>query len=388
MIGQLPIEAGGNYTTGAANVVYELSKTNVDGIMLFTFGTNIADKKAHKLSLYPNQYLGYRYSIVSFLIKAISHPFHTIKQWKHFKNVDHANPLRYFFYQYNIYRAIKLVRPNVIHVHSLANLSATKFAIGNLRIPILLTCHGIFYRGDKADKRGRDIWRGNIGLADVYSGLTQESKREYEQYLGIDSDRVTVIPNGVDCSKFFYSPEARTTIRKQMNISDDCIVFITVASVQKRKGQFQFIKLLEDINITYQYWIVGKGEDEDIIKQYVREHGMINRIRLLGFKDSKQLYQYYSAADIYAHVSEKEGQALSELEANATGLRTIINKQIVGTIANDPTLSNYFILDMDDFDVNKMKEWIFAGIGTSRKSNHKFSWDAIAEKYACLYKNC
>ena len=57
-----------------------------------------------------------------------------------------------------------------------------------------------------------------------------------------------------------------------MHVDKNCVVFITVASVQKRKGQFNFVKLLEHLNIPYQYWIVGRGEDEDIIKQYVAEH--------------------------------------------------------------------------------------------------------------------
>ena len=41
IIGQLPKEIGGNYTTGAANVVYELSKQREDGVLYYTYGTNI-----------------------------------------------------------------------------------------------------------------------------------------------------------------------------------------------------------------------------------------------------------------------------------------------------------------------------------------------------------
>ena len=35
LIGQLPKEIGGNYTTGAANVVYELSKQREDGVLYY-----------------------------------------------------------------------------------------------------------------------------------------------------------------------------------------------------------------------------------------------------------------------------------------------------------------------------------------------------------------
>lgn len=50
IIGQLPKEIGGNYTTGAANVVYELSKQREDGVLYYTYGTNITDSAAIKAS--------------------------------------------------------------------------------------------------------------------------------------------------------------------------------------------------------------------------------------------------------------------------------------------------------------------------------------------------
>ena len=48
LIGQLPKEIGGNYTTGAANVVYELSKQREDGVLYYIYGTNITDSAAIK----------------------------------------------------------------------------------------------------------------------------------------------------------------------------------------------------------------------------------------------------------------------------------------------------------------------------------------------------
>lgn len=387
VIGQLPKEVGGNYTTGAANVIYELSKQKFVGCEYFTFGTNIPNDKAIAASTYPFQYIGYKKSFKALVKMLFAHPIKTLKKSYHFKMIDGENPLRLLFYEENIKNAIRKTSPDIIHVHSITNLSATHFAIEGKNTPIILTCHGIFYRGDPNDKKNKRKYHGNLKYASAYTGLTQESIIEYERFLGIDRSRVTIIPNGVDCKKFFYSVSERETLRKTYNVSNDCIVFITVASIQPRKGQFDFVKILERTDYNYQYWIIGNGTDAEIIKKYIEEHGMQSKVILLGYKGADELYKYYSAADIYAHVSKKEGQALSELEANATGLRTIVNKSIVGTIANDVNKSCYHIINMEDPDMISLNEWIESGKDDIRSSKATFDWRIIAEKYNKLYKS-
>lgn len=385
IIGQLPKEIGGNYTTGVANVVYELSKQKICDIEFYTFGTNISNTSAKKSSMYRNQYIGYQFNIPRIMLYLLSHPLDSLKHIKHYIYVDHQNFLRYMFYEDNIRNAIKIINPDIIHVNSLGNVSATKYALGKRRIPILLTCHGIFFRGNKEDTVNKDRTLGNIMLADVYSGLTKESLEEYESILGVPNNKVTIIPNGVDCKKFYFSQEDRVKIREDYGVNDYTIVFITVASLQKRKGQLDFLLILSQLDLDYQYWIVGKGDDEDTINLFVEEHRMQDKVLLLGYKTSEELYKYYSAADIYAHSSWKEGQALSELEANATGLRTIVNKAIVGTIASDISSDEYYIIDFDNVNLDSLSNWILKQRG-KRQSRKTFDWRVIAEKYASLYK--
>lgn len=385
MIGQLPKEIGGNYTTGAANVVYELSKHKAQFIELYTLGTNISAKTAKKVSLYKNQYIGYSIRPFAMIWRLIKNPISSIKSLVHYKKVDNQSPIRYFIYEENIARAIKAVSPEIIHVNSIGNISPAHFALGGMNIPILLTCHGIFYRGDTADKIGRRRYLGNISFADAYSGLTEESVNEYEMFLGVPKEKVSVIPNGVDCNKFYFSLEDRKIIRKKYNISDSCNVFITVASIQERKGQLEFIKLLSKLDIEYQYWIIGRGPDEDTVKEFVASNNLEKKIKFFGYLNSSQLYKYYSAADFYAHPSWKEGQALSELEANATGLRTIVNKAVVDTIASDLNSEDYYVVDFINLDLSSLYSWIKLKRG-NRASRTNFHWEVISEKYANLYR--
>lgn len=386
IIGQLPKEAGGNYTTGAAKVVYELSKQHVEGVTLFTFATNTPEVNARMSSTYPNQYIGYKKGIIGLLMDFVLHPARTFKEWYHYRHIDHQNPLRVAFYKTNIRRAIKLVNPDLIHVNSIGNVSSTRFAMEGQRIPLLLTCHGIFYRGDVNDVKGRDLYQGNLPLCDYYTGLTEESRHEFSVILGVPPKKYTIIPNGVDTTKFYFSEEWRNRIRKEYGIGDNTIVFITVASLQERKGQLAFIKILEQLDIDYQYWLVGLGSDKELIEKYVADYHLKDKVKLLGYRNSDELYKYYSAADVYAHPSWKEGQALSEIEAYSTGLRTLVNTAIKGTLIDDPATEHYCLVDFTSPNYDSIRSWIYAGKGKARISKQKYDWGNIMNRYAALYK--
>jgi len=385
IVGQLPNEVGGNYTTGAAKVVYEISKQRTDGVTSYTYATNTRAENARKISSYDNEYIGYKLMIGRIISSILLHPRRSFMEWKHYRKIDHANPFRYAFYKSNLEKAINVVQPDIIHVNSIGNISPVHYALKGKRIPILLTCHGIFYRGDKNDTIEYDRYMGNIEFADAYTGLTQESLSEFSDILGVDMSKVTVIPNGVDCSKFYYSEEERGKVRHEHNVQTDTKVFLTVASIQERKGQMIFLQLLESLDINYQYWIIGMGPDFQKLTDYCKKNGIAKKVKLLGYRNSDQLYKYYSAADIYAHPSLKEGQALSEIEAYTTGLRTIVNKKIVGTVITDVTTDNYYVLDFEKYDACDFVNWINKDI-SERKTRTKYDWSEIAKRYADLYR--
>ena len=387
MIGQLPKTVGGKYTTGAANVIYELSKQTNDSVKLFTFATNAKEGFVSHYCCYSNQYMGYSFnSVLSLLEDLLLHPIRTFREYRHYIVTDHQSPIRYAFYKANIKRAIRIVKPELIHVHSIGNVSPTRFAMKGKCIPLLLTCHGIFYRGDMGDNIGRDRYSGNLPLCDYYTGLTEEARHEFTDILGVPPEKYTIIPNGVDTKRFFYSEEWRNRLRKEMGIKDSTRVLITVASLQERKGQLAFIKILEHLDFDYQYWLVGLGPDKEAIESFVAEHQLEEKVKVLGFRNSDELYKYYSAADIYAHLSWKEGQALCEIEAYACGLRTIVNKAVAGTIVGDITdKCLYHVIDFENIQLRELTEWIQL-TPSSRKSRSNYDWRSIMDRYGIVYK--
>jgi glycosyltransferase involved in cell wall biosynthesis len=387
-ISQLPLEVGGNYTTGAANAVYELSCQSVEGVQQYMYGTNIKDKVARRLCKYPKQYMGYRMSLLTIITNVISHPIDTINEWKFYHNICHENPIRMEFYKANIKRAIYGTKPDIIHIHG-SGMAPLYFAAKNLEIPILRTYHGMVFKndGNKKYQKVGDEAIGTRSFANFYTALTEENKKEVEN-LGIASDKISIIPNGCDARKFHYDEAERFRIRKEQNVGTNTKVFITVGLLIDRKGQMSFLKILEKSGIDYQYWLFGKGPDYDVIKDYVKAHGLESKIRLFGQINGNELYMYLSAADVYAHASTTEGQSLAEIEAFSTGLRIIVNSLISGTVVGDSKNDKdiYYTMDFSKPDFSSLISWLNDN-HKERTSRPYVDWSFIANQYGELYKS-
>lgn len=382
-IAQLPTEVGGTYTSGIARVAYELSKQSVDGVETYMYATNISSKNAVKISRYTNQYIGYVIKPFSILLEILRHPKRTIKQWLFYKNKSYENPIRFEFLRYNIKRAIEITKPDLIHMHS-GGIDALYFA-NETKIPVILTLHGMMWDGDEQDFKTKNRYLNNLPLVDYYTGLNKEVKRKMARF-DLPEDKITLIPNGIDSSKFYFSPEKRLEFRKKYDVEEDCIVFITVGLVIDRKGQYDTLKILESLGIRYQYWIMGKGPDCESIQQYISVNHLEKKVRLFGYISDKDLYQYHSAADIYAHASTMEGQSLAEIEAFLTGLRVLVRKEIAGTVVGDAYKDhfNYFILDYDNVSSDSLKLWLIQ-CNKNRSSKQKYDWSVIQKQYVDLY---
>jgi len=389
-IGQLPKEMGGNYTTGIARVVGELSKQKFDDDEIFLYGTNIPEKKAKKLCNYLHQYMGYRINPFGMVLDMFKNPMRTWKAWHNYKKYTNANVLHMEFFRYNFKKAIDIVRPDLIHFHG-SGLIAMHYANLETEIPILLTLHGLMWCGEDIDTPQEIFWKKNaqitLPLANYYTTLNQKALGKMLK-LGVEHNKITIIPNGVDSKKFYFSSSKRKEFRDSYQVGQNTIVFITVGLVVDRKGQFSFLKILESLNIDYQYWIIGNGPDFNMIKDYIQNKGLEQKVKLLGYISDIDLYQYHSAADIYAHASTVEGQALSEIEAYSTGLRIIVNKLISDTVIGDAEKDSdkYYIADFDNINPSEIIGWIKKETD-ERTSVQKFDWSTIAQRYAEVYFN-
>ena len=296
-----------------------------------------------------------------------------------------VNPFRFFFYEVNFGRAIRHYNPDIIHVHGLTQYMSTFYASEG-KVPIVATLHGYWHSSEEEDQ----LTFATMPFVNNITTLTTMAKEDIIHDFPKEYKHFDIVANGADTNKFFFSQSKREEIRRQLGIDDKTTVFITVASIQERKGQLRFIKFLNESHIQdYRYLIVGKGDDHYIeeMKHYIEEHLLSEKVSLLGYVNNSDMYSYYSASDVYAHVSTNEGQSLSEMEAASTGLRVVVNEPLVGTLPDDISDkdSTFYVLDYGAVDYGGFIKWTKEG-AEKRHSVNYYSWHKIVEKYYDVYK--
>lgn len=143
---------------------------------------------------------------------------------------------------------------------------------------------------------------------------------------GCDQAKIVTHYYGTDCKKFYY---------KRIYADKSEVIILILASLVPQKGHMfllRSIKKLIDKEIkNFKLRIVGVGELENELKQYVEENNMQNWIQFVGVIKyaSDEMLSEYHTADIFVHPSviadngDKEGIPGTIVEAMASGLPVI-----------------------------------------------------------------
>ncbi len=137
--------------------------------------------------------------------------------------------------------------------------------------------------------------------------------------------KVRVIKNGIDLPKFQFNESVRNKIRREFNL-DNQIVIGTVSRLSSQKNLLFLIKVFNDVykkNNNYRLMIVGEGPSRVVIQNAIDELNLSEYVLLVG--NHNDVYNYYMAFDIFLGTSYYEGFGTTAIEAQATGLQTILS---------------------------------------------------------------
>jgi glycosyltransferase involved in cell wall biosynthesis len=132
---------------------------------------------------------------------------------------------------------------------------------------------------------------------------------------------VTVIPNGVDQSRFRPAPDAHDSVRAECGVRPDEVVALFVGGRWTQKGLELAIRGLARANaagtVPLVLWVAGLG-DPARYKAVAAELGAGDRVRFLGYVgEAERLYQ---GADIFVLPSSYETFCMVAYEAASSGL--------------------------------------------------------------------
>lgn len=223
------------------------------------------------------------------------------------------------------YRQIKkLLKDNqyeFIHCHSPIGGVCGRLAAKATNTKVIYTAHGFhFYKG--APKVN---WMIYYPIEKILSGITDVlitiNTEDYElAKKKMNAKKIEYVPGvGVDVQKFCKEAIDKVDKRKELGLSKDNIVLLSVGELNKNKNHEVIIKALAKLNNpNIHYLIAGRGDLDNYINQLSKELGIDERVHLLGFRTD--ISQLYSVADIFCFPSYREGLSVAMMEAIASEL--------------------------------------------------------------------
>jgi glycosyltransferase involved in cell wall biosynthesis len=236
-----------------------------------------------------------------------------------------------------------------------------------------------------------------IPFADLYSKMTKIdyiiapsyfTKKQIIETFKIPSEKIEVIHEGVDTSKF--NPNNKPIFRDKFKSQ---YVILFVGALVKTKNVDKLIRVFNYVQkrIDTSLVIVGEGPEKSNLMKIVKELNLTNKVFFEGFVKDEDLPYYYSSCDIFASCSIIEGFGLIFLEAMASG------KPVVAfNIASIPEVVGNGGIIIKNFDLKEMAEKIIELLSNkevyeeySRKAREiaiKHDWNIIARKYLSFFE--
>ena len=153
------------------------------------------------------------------------------------------------------------------------------------------------------------------------------TRRELKQYYKVKQDKIHVIHNGVDTSKFQPTKDKRKS-KEELGFNPDDITVLSVGRLYARKGLFTLIESMPPIVRKFgnvKFIIAGKGLSNEMKKlvNYAAKLEVKDHIVFTGYFPDKKLPKLYQAADVFAFSTFYENLPFAVLEALSSGLPVV-----------------------------------------------------------------
>jgi phosphatidylinositol alpha-1,6-mannosyltransferase len=190
-----------------------------------------------------------------------------------------------------------------------------------LHAPLWVQVHGV----DAWDELSSP-YRRSLETAALVTSVSRYTRQRLLQWVGIDPDRVKVLPNTVD-SRFQPGPKPDYLLERYGARGRKVLMTVSrLASSEQYKGHDRVIRALPRVLLEHAeaiYLIVGDGDDRPRLEALAAECGVTEKVVFVGRVAPDELPDYYRLADLFVMPSTGEGFGIAFLEAMASGTPVI-----------------------------------------------------------------
>ncbi len=149
--------------------------------------------------------------------------------------------------------------------------------------------------------------------------VSHDNRRTLEGYYHLPPDRIQVIYNGADLSRFSAPPAAGPSLRDELGLAAGQPILLVAARLAANKGQRYLVSAAPAILQQFPdaHFVFAGSPDDPSLERQIADSGLADHFSLLGFRqDAPRLLH---ECDVLVSPSLAEGFALTILEALAAG---------------------------------------------------------------------
>jgi glycosyltransferase involved in cell wall biosynthesis len=272
---------------------------------------------------------------------------------------------------------------DVINAHWLYPDGVVAVRIGALlKLPVVLTGLGCDINDDLRNpaKRPRILEAAHAAAAIT---TVSQPLADVLREAGVPAERITVIPNGVDTTRFSLGDQAAA--RRTLGLDSNPLV-VCVSRLSHEKGVDIFVDAASMLGSTLpaaRFVVVGEGPERPALEARIAAAGLGDRFRLAGAVPHAAVATWMTAADVIAMPSRREGHPNAAMEALACG-RPLVASQ-AGALTELVTASRGLTVPPADaaalsaaLAAALTRRWDQAAIAASMRDE---SWSRAAASY-------
>jgi glycosyltransferase len=240
----------------------------------------------------------------------------------------------------------------LIHTHTPISSLITRIAFKNSHIfnkcRMIYTAHGFhFFKGNNPLKNFlfKNIERYGAKYTDTLITINKEDYAAAKKFKLRKNGTVEYVPGvGIDIDKINSIQGNKEELCKELNISVDSILLLSVGELNDNKNHKIVIECLPELPKNIHYLICGVGPLKEEHEELAKKLNVSDRLHLLGYRND--VIRIMKSCDVFIFPSKREGLSVALMEAMACGLPCIVSN-IRGNIDIINDGINGYVFDFD-----------------------------------------